>query len=137
VDVDAGMPILGACVASVLLLLWMIWQKRWIERCVWVYSRRQAPMLTSPLRHIHLRVRRLMFSSLLATPAIMFFSGQLDAHGIAHVYNNTLQIIAPLTSACFAAAMLWLLIVSPLAVYTAHCRLLDLFYFQGHRREFW
>lgn len=136
-DVNAGMPILGAWLASVLLLLWLSWQQRWIERCVRAYSRRQATMLTSPLRHANLRVRRLAISCMLAAPALMAFSGQLDSYGIAHIYNNTLQIIAPLTSACFAATMLWLLIASPLAVHATHCRLLDLFHCPGQRREFW
>lgn len=136
-DVDAGMPILGAWLASVLLLLWLSWQQRWIERCVRAYSRRQAIALTSPLQHTNLRVRRLVISSMFAAPALMAFSGQLDSYGIAHIFNNTLQIIAPLISACFAATILWLLIISPLVVHATHCRLLDLFQYPGQRRELW
>ncbi len=137
-DVDAGMPILGASIASILLSLWLIWQQHWIERCVRAYAaRRQAAGLTSSLEHISVRVRWVAFSSAVAAPTIMAFSGQLDAYGIAHIYNNALQIIAPLTSACFAAAVAWLLIASPLVVHATHCRLLDLFRCSRLRREFW
>jgi hypothetical protein len=67
----------------------------------------------------------------------MAFSGQLDAHGIAHVYNDALQIIAPFTSACFSAAVACLLVMSPRVVLRAHAYLLALFPGARDRREFW
>lgn len=141
-DIDAGMPILGACVASILLFLWVSWQHHWISSCIRLYTRRRAhdasnSRATALLKRTFVQVRRVMIASMLAAPLVMLFSGQLDSHGLAHLYNDRLQIIAPLTSACISAAVLWLLIASPIAVYLSHRRMLDLFDRTEQRGEFW
>jgi hypothetical protein len=70
-------------------------------------------------------------------PGVMAFSGQLDSHGIAHIYNDALQVIAPATSAFFSAMVAWLLITSPLVVHTSHMRLLGLFPRTRGHRDLW
>ncbi|MDE2148594.1 MAG: hypothetical protein KGJ55_01925 [Gammaproteobacteria bacterium] len=140
-DFDAGLPILVASLVAVLLLSWSTLQRRWLESSACLYARRAAPgvigPVIGPLQRTNAWLRTVALSSTFAAPTVMAFSGQLDAHGIANVYHGLLQIIAPLTSACFSAAVAWLLIVTPLAVHATHCRLLELFRASFQRREYW
>ena len=82
-------------------------------------------------------MRQVVFWSSLAAPSVMAFSGQLDEHGVAQAFDGALQIIAPFTSACFSAAVAWLIIVSALVVHASHLRLLELFRCPRQRKEFW
>ena len=136
-DFEAGLPILVASLVAVLLLTWLSIQRRWIERSIRHYNNKQMCGVTAPLERTNARVRWVVISSTLAAPMVMAFSGQLDAHGVANVFNGALQVIAPFTSACFSAAVAWLLIASALVVHATHCRLLDLFRYPRERREFW
>jgi hypothetical protein len=138
VDFEAGLPILIASGIAVVLFTWLQLELRSIEHNLLVYAGcRKLPVVTAPVRQTFGRVRRIVMWSLLASPAVMAFSGQLDEHGVAQAFNGSLQIIAPFTSACFAAAVAWMLIASTLVVHGAHCRLLELFRSPRERKEFW
>lgn len=137
-DVDAGMPILGAAIAALLLFGWLTWQRAWLRR--WVHRCAMASATTATVAAFERNarcVRAVALSGMLVAPLMMLFSGQIDAYGIAHIYNDTLQIIVPLVSAVFAAAVAWLLVASPVSVHSAHCRLLREFRYPGQRGEFW
>ena len=137
-DVDAGMPILGASIAAMLLFVWLQLERVAIRRNLAAYGAGpEVPRLIGRLERTYIRVRWIALWSAVAAPTVMFFSGQLDAHGIAHVFDNRLQFIAPLTSAYFAAAVAWLLIAAPLAVHGSYCELLKLFGCTRLRKEFW
>ncbi len=92
--------------------------------------------MTARLERTYSRVRQVVLWSSLAAPSVMAFSGQLDEHGMAQAFNGALQIIAPFTSACFSAAVMWLIIVSALVVHASHLRLLELFRCPRQRKEF-
>ena len=136
-DFEAGLPILVDSFLAVVLLSWLSGETRWMERCLRIYVRGQAPFVTEQLRRTSDRVRAIAVSATLVSPSVMAFSGQLDEHGIAHIYNNALQVVAPTTSACFSAIVAWLLIVSPLVVHRSHLRLLGLFPRSRRERDFW
>lgn len=136
-DFNAGLPILVASFVAVLLLTWLTLQRRWLERSARLYGRRSAVGVTRSLERTNVWLRNVVLSSSFAAPSVMAFSGQLDAHGIANAFHGLLQIIAPFTSACFSAAVAWLLIITPLVVHATHCRLLELFRAPFERREYW
>jgi hypothetical protein len=136
-DFDAGLPILGASIAALLLFTWLQMERRAIRHNLRVYDARgELQQVAGRFERIYKQVRWLTLSSTPAAPLIMFFSGQLDAYGIAHEFDNRLQMIAPITSAYFAAADAWLLIASPLVVHGTYRELLSLFRCQ-RPREFW
>ena len=126
-DFEAGLPILVDSLVAVLLLSWLSSEVKWMESNLLIYMRQQVPQVTDPLKETNRRIRSLAMWATLVAPSVMAFSGQLDAHGIAHIYNDSLQVIAPFTSACFSAAVAWLLIRSPLVVHESHRSLLGLF----------
>ncbi len=137
-DFEAGLPILVDSLIAVVLLSWLTSEVRWMEDNVLTYVRRQVPQVTDQLKETNRRTRAVAVWATLVAPTIMAFSGQLDAHGVAHIYNDSLQIIAPFTSACFSAAVAWLLIRSPLDVHRSHRNLLGLFPRSRRRqRDFW
>ncbi len=137
-DFDAGLPILGASIAALLLFTWLQVERREIRQSLKVYNAAgELRQVSHRFERIYQQVRWLTLSSTPAAPLIMFFSGQLDAHGVAHVFNDRLQMIAPLTSAYFAAADAWLLIATPLAVHSIYRELLGVFRSQRQRGEFW
>ena len=137
-DFDAGLPILGASIAALLLFTWLQMERRTIRHNLRVYDRAgELQQVAGRFERIYKQVRWLTLSSAPAAPLIMFFSGQLDAYGIAHVFDDRLQMIAPLTSAYFAAADAWLLIATPLVVHGTYRELLQLFRCQRLRGEFW
>lgn len=137
-DFDAGLPILGASIAALLLFTWLQMERRAIQRNLRVYNAGgELQHVAGRFERIYKQVRWLTLSSTPAAPLIMFFSGQLDAYGIAHVFDDRLQMIAPLTSAYFAAADAWLLIATPMAVHGVYRELLAVFRCQRYHREFW
>ncbi len=136
-DFEAGLPILVDSLIAVVLLSWLSSETQWMESSLLLYVRRQVPSVTDRLKRLNERARTIAILSTLVAPGIMAFSGQLDAHGIAHIYNDALQIIAPTTSALFSAMVAWLLIISPRAVHKSHLHLLGLFPGTRERREFW
>jgi hypothetical protein len=136
-DFEAGLPILVDSFIAVVLLSWLSSEVRWMESSLALYVRRQVPYVTTHLKETNERVRSIAVTSTLVAPSVMAFSGQLDAHGIAHIYNDALQVIAPATSAAFSALLAWLLITSPLVVHRTHVRLLGLFPHTRGRRDFW
>ena len=137
-DFEAGLPILIDSLIAVLLLSWLTSEVRWMERNLLIYMHRQVPQVTDQLKQTNRLTRSLAVWATLVSPSVMAFSGQLDAHGIAHIYNDSLQVIAPFTSACFSAAVAWLLIRSPLIVHESHRSLLSLFPLSRRRqRDFW
>jgi hypothetical protein len=136
-DFEAGLPILVDSLIAVVLLSWLSSEVQWMESTLLLYMRRQVPAVTERLKRINELARTVAILSTLVAPTIMAFSGQLDAHGVAHIYNDALQIIAPTTSAFFSAAVAWLLIISLLAVYRSHVHWLDLLPGSRGRREFW
>ena len=138
-DFEAGLPILVASFVAVVLFTWLQLERRWIENDLQIYAgeRSAGVSLTVRLERIYRRVRTVAIYSSIAAPTIMFFSGQLDEHGVAQAFNGRLQIIAPFTSACFSAAVAWLLIASPMVVHAAHRQLLDAFRCPKQRKEFW
>jgi hypothetical protein len=138
VDFEAGLPILIASAIAVVLFTWLQLELRSIEHNLLVYAGcRKLPVVTAPVQQTFGRVRKIVMWSSLASPTVMAFSGQLDQHGVAQAFNGLLQIIAPFTSACFSAAVAWMLIASTLVVHGAHCRLLELFRSPRERKEFW
>lgn len=136
-DVEAGMPILVASLVAMLLLSWLSVQRRWLESSVRQYAKRPLAGITQPVERTNARVRWVAWAATVAAPMVMAFSGQLDAHGIADAFDGLLQVIAPLTSALFSAAVAWLLIASTLVVHSAHCRILELFRASRERRDYW
>jgi hypothetical protein len=137
-DFEAGLPILVASLIAVVLFTWLQLERRAIAKDLQIYAGRQyLPVVTAPVERTFSRVRQVVLWSSLAAPSVMAFSGQLDEHGVAQAFNGALQIIAPFTSACFSATVMWLLIVSALAVHAAHCRMLELFRHPQGRKEFW
>jgi uncharacterized membrane protein len=141
-DFEAGLPILVASLVAVLLFSWLQLERRAIAYNLIAYGLlfgegRELAELTARLERVYARTRRVVFGSAIAAPTVMFFSGQLDAHGIAHVFDDALQVIAPFTSACFSAAVAWLLVLTPLVVHGTHCRLLDCIRCPRGREELW
>jgi len=141
-DFAAGLPILVASLVAVLLFTWLQLERRAITYNLIAYGLlfgdgAEFAALTERLERVYARTRRVVFGSAVAAPTVMFFSGQLDAHGIAHVFDDALQIIAPFTSACFSAAVAWLLVLTPMVVHGTHCRLLDRFRCPRERKELW
>ena len=137
-DFEAGAPILVASMVAVVLFTWLQLERRTIEHHLQVYAGcRRLPTVTAPVDRTFARVRQVVFWSSLAAPSVMAFSGQLDEHGVAQAFNGTLQVIAPFTSACFSAAVVWLLIASAVVVHAAHCRILELFRYPRERKEIW
>lgn len=137
-DIDAGMPILGASIAALLLFTWLQMERREIRRNLAVYGAdRELLQAAARFELAYARVRWVVFFSTPAAPLMMFFSGQLDAYGIAHVFNDRLQFIAPVASAYFAAAVAWLLIATPLAVHGTYCELLRRFRAPRRAQELW
>jgi hypothetical protein len=138
-DFEAGLPILVASLVAVILFTWLQLERRAIAHDLQIYAGpgRQLPRVTAPVERTFGRVRKVVLWSSLAAPSVMAFSGQLDEHGIAQAFDGSLQIIAPFASACFSAAVAWLLIVSALVVHAAHCRMLELFRHSQVRKEFW
>jgi len=137
-DFDAGLPILGASIAALLLFTWLQIERRAIRYNLRVYDRNgELQHIAGRFEHTYKQVRWLTLMSTPAAPLMMFFSGQLDAYGIAHVFDDRLQMIAPLTSAYFAAADAWLLIATPLVVHRIYRELLSVFRSRPQPREFW
>jgi|SRR5882757_3712317 len=137
-DFDAGLPILGASIAALLLFTWLQMERRALRYNLLVYDKGgELQHIAGRFERTYKQVRWLTLMSTPAAPLIMFFSGQLDAYGIAHVFDNRLQMIAPLASAYFAAADAWLLIATPMAVHGIYRELLGVFRSQRHYREFW
>ncbi|MDR3416747.1 MAG: hypothetical protein P4L83_11225 [Nevskia sp.] len=137
-DFEAGLPILIASFAGVLLFSWLQLERRIIAHNLRIYAAtKPASAVTAGLERTYSRVRKMVLWSSLAAPSVMAFSGQLDEHGVAEAFSGALQVIAPFTSACFSAAVTWLIIVSAVVVHTAHCRLLEQFRSTGQRKEFW
>jgi hypothetical protein len=137
-DFEAGLPILVDSFIAVVLFSWLTSEVRWMETNLLLYAHRQVPQVTDQLKETNRRIRSVAMAATLVAPTIMAFSGQLDSHGIAHIYNDALQIIAPTTSAFFSAAVAWLLIRSPMIVHRSHRNLLSLFPRARRRnRDFW
>jgi hypothetical protein len=136
-DFEAGLPILVASFVAVVLSTWLQTEQRWIQHDLLAYAGRGHAGITSRLDRVYQRVRRVVIGSTLAAPAIMLFSGQLDAHGAAQAFDGNLQLIAPFTSACFSAATAWLLVASPRVVHGVHLQLLELFRCPKQSKEFW
>ena len=137
-DFEAGLPILVASFIAVVLFTWLQLERREIQHNLFVYSgNAQLPTVTAGLERTYSRVRQVVLWSSLAAPSVMAFSGQIDELGVAQAFNGALQIIAPFTSACFSAAVAWLIIVSALVVHASHLRLLELFRCPRQRKEFW
>ena len=134
----AGLPILVASCIAVVLFTWLDSERRTIEANLRRYAgSEEPPVPLASLRRTRSRVRRVWWASAVAAPLVMAFSGQLDAHGIAHVFDDALQIIAPLTSACFSATVAWLLIASVPLVHAAHCQVLTRLRCSRLRGEYW
>lgn len=132
-DFEAGLPILVDSLIAVVLLSWLSRELKWMESNVHTYLRKQVPQVTDQLKETNRRTRTVALLATLVAPGVMAFSGWLDANGFAHIYNDSLQLIAPFTSACFSAAVAWLLIRSPVEVHRSHRNLLGLF--PGSRRR--
>ena len=133
-DFEAGLPILVDSFIAIVLLTWLSNEVRWMETNLLLYMRRQVPQVTFQLKETNRRTRTVAIMATIVAPSVMAFSGQLDAHGIAHIYNDALQVIAPMTSACFSATVAWLLVSSPMVVHRSHRHLLGLFP-RGRRRQ--
>jgi hypothetical protein len=137
-DFFAGLPILVASLVAVMLFTWLNLERRMIEADLRRYPDSEgAGVPIGALLRANARVRGVWLTSAVAAPLIMAFSGQLDDHGIAHILNDSLQIIAPLTSALFSAAVAWLLVASILLVHATHCRLLARLRCSRLRGEYW
>ncbi|MBL6749929.1 MAG: hypothetical protein ISP90_05370 [Nevskia sp.] len=137
-DFEAGLPILVASAVAVVLFTWLQLERRAIAHDLRIYARGyQLPTVTGPVERTFTRVRSVVLWSSLAAPSVMAFSGQLDEHGVALAFNGALQIVAPFASACFSAAVAWLLVISALVVHAAHCRMLELFRHPQGRKDFW
>lgn len=136
-DFSAGLPILGASLAAMLLLSWLTLQRRWLEGCARLYVQKPPPEFAARLSRNSARLRKLALAATCAAPAVMMFRGQLAAHEISNLWHGLPGILAPLASACFAAAVMAFLIVTPLAVHATYCQLLELFRAPPERREYW
>lgn len=137
-DFYAGLPILVASFIAVVLFSWLEIERRLIEANLRRYAVTEngiGPVRT--LLRTNARVRRVWLASAVAAPLIMAFSGQLDAYGIAHILDDWLQIIAPLTSALFSAAVAWLLVASVVLVHATHCYVLARLRCPRLRGEYW
>jgi hypothetical protein len=141
-DFVAGLPVLVVSLIAVVLFTWLQIERRVFDHNLQIYvgaprNCAQTAIVRQRLDKLHYNVRNVVLCSLLAAPSMMAFSGQLDDRGIADSFNGLLQVIAPFVSACFSAAVAWLLIVSATVVHAAHCRLLASFRCNSVRKEFW